>query len=148
MKRILYLCTGNACRSQMAEYWTRALSDPRRVQVESAGTKPIGVHPLTRSVMEEVGISMSDAHSKAMDPDHFDRWDLVITLCGDARESCPLLPPGVTRKHWPLPDPARASGTKEDILRAFREVRETIRVHVVELLREWCLYSLYSNHID
>jgi len=134
-RKILFLCTANSARSQMAEGFARALAGDRW-EVRSAGTAPAGLNPLAVKVMAEVGIDISGHTSKVLDPEVFKAADVVVTLCGDAAESCPLTPPGVRRIHWPLPDPARATGTREEILAAFRAVRDDIRKRVQTLLEE------------
>ena len=139
MKRILFLCSQNACRSQIAEYFARALGDSSRLHVKSAGTDPAGVHPLTRTVMEERGISLADATSKTLDFDQLDQWDMIITLCGDARDRCPVTPPKIEKRHWSIPDPARVQGDEAEKLAAFREVREDIENRIHELLVEFNL---------
>lgn len=133
---ILFLCTGNSCRSQMAEYFTRVYGDSGRIRVESAGTNPAGVHPRTLEIMGELGIDLSAATSKSIQPDSLSQKDLVITLCGDARESCPIVPPTVEKRHWDLPDPARIEGDEAEILQGFRDVRDDISRRVRRLLSE------------
>lgn len=132
-KRVLFLCVNNSCRSQMAEGLARALAGDLW-EVTSAGTAPTQVNPLAVRVMAEVGIDISEQTAKRLDPDMLARADLVITLCGEAEEACPRTPPGVKRWHWPLPDPARAKGTEEEILGVFRQVRDEIRRRLLELL--------------
>ena len=134
-RKILFLCVGNSARSQMAEGFARALAGDRW-EVHSAGTAPAGLNPLAVEAMAEVGIDISGHTSKVVDPEVFKSADVVVTLCGDAAESCPLTPPGVRRIHWPLPDPARAAGTREEILAAFRAVRDDIKKRVQTLLEE------------
>ncbi|MBX6378662.1 MAG: arsenate reductase (thioredoxin) [Clostridia bacterium] len=134
-RRLLFLCTGNACRSQMAEGFARVLGG-HFWEVESAGTDPKGLDPRAVRVMAEVGVDISAQQSKALRPDQLQRADLVITLCGDAEERCPVTPPGVERRHWPLEDPARARGGEEQVLARFRAVRDAIRRHVEALLAE------------
>lgn len=134
-KKVLFLCTGNSCRSQMAEGFARALAGDRW-EVYSAGTNPVGVNPRAVQVMAEVGIDISGQTSKAVDLEILHAADVVVTLCGDARDSCPVTPPGVRRLHWPLEDPAKATGTEEEILHKFRQVRDEIKKRVEELLAE------------
>lgn len=137
--RILFLCTGNSCRSQMAEHITRALASPDRAVIESAGTRPQGVNPLALRVLQEIGIDASDAESTTLDPGKLGQSDLVITLCADARDSCPVLPPEVEARHWPLPDPARAGGSCEERIEVFRRVRDDIRMRARALVEEYAL---------
>ena len=134
-QKILFLCTANSARSQMAEGFARALASDRW-EVHSAGTAPAGLNPMAVKAMAEVGIDISGHTSKALDPEVLKSADMVVTLCGDAAESCPLTPPEVRRMHWPLPDPARATGTGEEIMAAFRSVRDDIKKRVRTLLEE------------
>jgi thioredoxin type arsenate reductase len=131
-KEILFLCTANSCRSQMAEGFARKLAR-QNVRVYSAGTEPKTVHPLAIRVMREVGIDISKQKSKGLEAVPLDKIDLVVTLCGEAAESCPTLPLKAERFHWPLPDPARANGNEEVALKTFREVRDEIRRRVEKL---------------
>ncbi len=126
---IYFLCTGNSCRSQMAEGWARHLSQGR-VRAHSAGVETHGLNPRAVAVMKEAGVDISQHHSKRIDPELLFRSDVVITLCGEAEETCPWTPPTVRRLHWPLSDPARAVGSDEEILDAFRTVRDQIRDRV------------------
>jgi arsenate reductase len=130
--RILFLCTANSCRSQMAEGWTRALH-PDRITACSAGTKPSAVHPLTRQVMQEAGVDISGQQAKSLDQFLSEPFDWVITLCGEANESCPVFPGAVARVHVGFDDPTRASGSPEDVLAEFRRVRDEIRAFVAGL---------------
>ena len=118
----------------MAEYFARALGDSTRLHVKSAGTDPTGVHPFTRTVMEERGISLADATSKTVDFDQLDQWDMIITLCGDARDQCPITPSQIETRHWAIRDPAEVQGDEAERLAAFREVRDDIEDRVHELL--------------
>ena len=124
---ILILCTGNSCRSHLAEGILRnALGESFRV--ESAGSKPAGyVHPLAIKVMNEIGIDISAHHSKHLDAFLDDRVETVITVCGNADQVCPVFPGQVNRHHWGFDDPAHATGSEEEQLAVFRRVREEIR---------------------
>ncbi len=133
--KIVFLCTGNSCRSQMAEGFARHFGK-ERLEVYSAGTAPVGVNPRAIAVMQEVGIDISTQTSKAISKEMLDQADILITLCGDAQESCPLVPGQVQKRHWPLEDPARAEGSEEEIMAKFRTVRDEIAVLVRELLTE------------
>lgn len=128
---ILILCTGNSCRSHLAEGILRnALGESFRV--ESAGSKPAGyVHPLAIKVMNEIGIDISAHHSKHLDAFLDDRVETVITVCGNADQVCPIFPGQVNRHHWGFDDPAHAAGSEEEQLAVFRRVRDEIR-HVFE----------------
>lgn len=130
--RVLFLCTQNACRSQMAEHWARHLFDDR-VVAASAGTHPARPHPIMLAVMEEAGVSVAGARSKHLDELAQSEWDLVVTLCDSAAETCPSLPGSRCTLHRPFPDPARTTGTAAEITDAFRHVRDQIREFVLEL---------------
>lgn len=132
MPQVYFLCTGNACRSQMAEGFAKKLfgSD---WQIASAGIEAHGLNPLAVQVMAEKGIDISQQRSKVIDPDYLMHADLVVTLCGDARDRCPVTPPNVQHLHWPLPDPANATGSEAEVVQAFREVRDKIEAEVRHL---------------
>lgn len=130
---ILFLCTGNSCRSQMAEGFARAYGG-ERVEVYSAGIEPVGLNPRAVAVMAEAGIDISKQTSDPIDLEVLNKADIVVILCGDARDKCPVTPAGGHCEHWPLPDPARAEGSEEQIMAAFRAVRDEIRERVKELI--------------
>jgi arsenate reductase len=134
-KRVLILCTGNSCRSQMAEgLINHFLGDTW--QAFSAGTQPAGyAHPLAIKVMNELGIDLSNAHSKSTDEFRTTPLDLVITVCDDAAENCPVWLGREQAIHIGFPDPAKASGSEEERLAIFRQVRDDIRVRLLEYLR-------------
>ena len=135
-KRVLFLCTGNSCRSQMAEGWLRHLAGDR-YEVLSAGTRPQGMNPLAVRVMAEAGVDISGQASHSVEEYVGQDFDLVVTVCGGARESCPVFTGRVAeRRHWPFDDPAEATGTEEEILSVFRRVRDEIRDRVEAFLRE------------
>jgi arsenate reductase len=125
---VLILCTGNSCRSHMAEGILRAAAGDL-VEVHSAGSKPAGfVHPKAIQVLKEIGIDISGHTSKHMN-DFLDREiTTVITVCGDADAACPMFPGQVNRHHWGFDDPAHAKGTEEEILGEFRRVRDQIKL--------------------
>lgn len=131
---ILFLCTGNSCRSQMAEGWTRHLSDDW-IEVQSAGIEAHGKNPRAIEVMGEVGVDISRQESTRVTEEMLTAADHVVTVCGSADEHCPVLPPGVRKEHWPLADPARAMGDEEEIMKVFRKSRDEIRMRVSELLK-------------
>ncbi len=133
---ILFLCTGNSCRSQMAEGWARHLS-PRDWEIQSAGIEAHGKNPRAIAAMKEAGIDISAQESTRVTDDMLEAADLVVTVCGHADEHCPVLPSGTRKEHWPLPDPARATGTEEEIMAAFRASRDEIRNRVEKLLEQW-----------
>ena len=128
--RVLFLCIHNSSRSQIAEAFARALA-PAGVSVMSAGTEPKGVHPRAAEVMKETGIDVSAQRSKHLNDVPWKECDTVVTLCGEAEESCPTLAGDVRRVHWPLPDPSAVQGSGQ--LAAFREVRDEIRWRVASL---------------
>ncbi|MEX0731466.1 MAG: arsenate reductase (thioredoxin) [Aquisalimonadaceae bacterium] len=132
---VLFLCTGNSCRSQMAEGFARAIGG-ERVRALSAGIEAHGKNPRAIRAMEEVGIDISAQESTRVTDAMLAEADLVVTVCGHADEHCPLLPPGVRRVHWPLPDPAKATGTEDEITAQFRAVRDAIRDRVRHLLED------------
>lgn len=129
--RVLFLCTGNSARSQMAEGFARQLGD-LGVRVYSAGTEPVGLNSLAVVVMREKGVDISEHRSKSLAevPAEF---DYVITLCGEVAEQCPAFPGKVKRIHWPLPDPAKVEGNETQRLAVFRSVRDWIERLVTEL---------------
>lgn len=127
--RVLFLCTHNSARSQMAEGFLRALAGDR-FEAASAGTEATRVHPLAIRAMEEVGINLAGHASKTLDRFLGQPWDYVITVCDSARARCPAFPARTARLHWSLDDPAGASGTDAERLEAFRRVREEIRARL------------------
>jgi arsenate reductase (thioredoxin) len=135
MRRILFLCTGNSCRSQIAEGFGRIMI-PNGNEVYSAGIAPVGIHPLTVQVMKEAGLDLHSQKSKGLSSIPLDKISTVITLCGHAEEHCPTFPANVERHHWPIKDPVRVRGTDEEVLRAFRMAREEIRNCVKEYMEK------------
>ena len=124
---VLILCTGNSCRSHLAEGLLRAAAGDI-LNVQSAGSKPAGyVHPLSIRVMKELGIDISAHRSKHMDEFLQQNVETVITVCGNADQACPIFPGQVNRHHWPFLDPAHAKGTEEEVLNVFRQVRDEIK---------------------
>lgn len=125
---VLILCTGNSCRSHMAEGILRAEAGDL-IDVHSAGSKPAGyVHPKAIQVLAEIGIDLTAHHSKHMNEFLAQRIDTVITVCGNADQVCPMYPGQVSRHHWGFDDPAHATGTEEQVLAEFRRVRDQIRL--------------------
>lgn len=125
--RVLILCSGNSCRSQIAEGLVNTLLGDRW-QASSAGTLPaVAVHPLAVRVMAEVGIDIAAARPKHVSSLIAEEWDLVVTVCDAAKESCPLFPHPVEQLHISFPDPAAAQGSEEERLAVFRAVRDDIR---------------------
>ncbi|MBP8824592.1 MAG: arsenate reductase ArsC [Flavobacteriales bacterium] len=124
--RILILCTGNSCRSQMAEGYLRHFAEGR-AEVVSAGTETHGLNPRAVSVMAEDGIDISAHFSKQVDRVLDKPFDLVITVCDHANEHCPHIPGPTERMHQSFPDPAKATGSEEEVLEAFRRTRDLIK---------------------
>ncbi|MGM0450973.1 MAG: arsenate reductase (thioredoxin) [Pseudomonadota bacterium] len=135
MMKVLFVCTGNSCRSQMAEGFLRQLAGDR-LGVDSAGLEAHGQNPRAIKVMDELGVDIQDQQSTMLTDAHLEWADLVVTVCGDADESCPILPPGTLKRHWALPDPARARGGEEQIMAEFRAVRDDIRQRVEALVTD------------
>ena len=133
MVSILYLCTGNSCRSQIAEGWTRKLGGDR-VEVQSAGIEAHGKNPRAIKVMQEAGIDISGQESTIVSEEMLNLADVVVTVCGHADEQCPVLPAGVKKVHWPLTDPAKATGSESEIMNEFRATRIDIEKRVRGLL--------------
>jgi len=130
--RVLFLCTGNTARSQMAEAWLRHYAG-ERFEVYSAGLEPSLVNPLTIQVMQEVGVDMVAAYSKGLTEFagklHF---GYLITVCSNAEEKCPIFPGMGVRLHWPFDDPAAFTGSEQEKLEEFKRVRDKIRKKVAE----------------
>jgi arsenate reductase len=135
--KVLFLCTGNSARSQMAEAFLRAIGGPR-YEAFSAGIEPKGIHPLTRQVMQEVGISLDGQTSKDvrvyMGHEHF---GYLITVCDHADKNCPTAFVGVSQRlHWSFEDPAACEGSEAEKLAMFRQVRDQIAQRVKEWVRD------------
>jgi arsenate reductase len=130
---ILYLCTGNSCRSQMAEGWTRQLGG-EDFHAESAGIEAHGKNPRAIAVMDEAGVDISGQESTIVTDEMLQRADVLVTVCGHADEQCPVLPSGLRKVHWPLTDPAKATGTEDQIMSAFRDTRDEVKRRVIGLL--------------
>ena len=135
-KRVLILCTGNSCRSQMAEWlWNSAGSG--QWHADSAGSKPAGyVHPLAVVAMSELDEDLSNARSKHLDEFVDQSIDLVVTVCDNAAEACPTIPGAKEVLHWPFEDPADATGTDEEKLVVFRRIRDEIKAKIDGYLTE------------
>lgn len=131
--KILFLCTGNSCRSQMAEGWARHLGGDR-IEASSAGIESHGKNPRAIEVMGEAGIDISSQESTRLTDQMLATTDYIVTVCGHADEHCPVLPGGVRKEHWPLSDPAKATGSAEEIMAIFRASRDDIRNRVEDLL--------------
>ena len=126
---MLFLCTHNSARSQMAEGLLRRLAGDG-YEVHSAGTEATFVRPQAISVMAEIGVDVSGQESKTLERYLGERFEYVITVCDDAGESCPAFPGPAERLHWSLPDPSQAKGTDEERLEVFRSVRERLRTRI------------------
>lgn len=132
--RVLFLCTHNSARSQMAEALLRSRSRGR-VEAESAGTEKTLVRPLALQVLQEIGIDASAQTSKTLDRFIDDHFDYVITVCDAANDACPTFPNAGAREHWSLPDPSHATGSEEQQRAVYREVRDDLEVRIMDLLR-------------
>jgi arsenate reductase (thioredoxin) len=124
-KTLYFLCTGNSCRSQMAEAWGKKYLG-NEWQVLSAGIEAHGLNPKAVKAMSEVGLDISDQTSDIIDTDILNNADFVVTLCGDAADKCPMTPSHVKREHWGFDDPAKAEGTDEEKWATFQRVRDEI----------------------
>ena len=133
--RVMFLCTGNSARSQIAEGHLRHLAGDR-FEVASAGTEPSVVNPLAVEVMREVGIDLSGHRSKPVAEFLGQHFAYLITVCDNAREKCPIFPGAVKRLHWPLADPAAVEGSEELRRQAFRRTREEVATRVKAFLAE------------
>lgn len=132
--RVLFLCTHNSARSQIAEALLRHIGG-ERFEVVSAGTEATRVHPLAIRAMAESGIDISNARSKLLDEFLDRRFDYVVTVCDAANESCPIFPGSPNRIHWSFPDPSAVEGSEEERLQAFRKVRDELTMRI----RNWTL---------
>jgi len=126
MKRVLFLCTGNSCRSQMADGIVNH-DFAGRIEAFSAGTEPHGLNPRAVRIMNEIGIDIGGNSSDHIGEYEGQRFDYIITLCGDADGKCPTFFGGVKRLHMPFDDPPKATGTEEEIMAVYRRVRDEIR---------------------
>jgi len=132
---LLFLCTGNACRSQMAEGWTKHFSNGD-IEVQSAGIEAHGKNTRAIAVMKEAGIDIARQESTKLTNDMLEWADVLVTVCGHADEHCPVVPTGKQKIHWPLDDPAKATGSEEDIMQVFRATRDEIRDRVQALVEQ------------
>ena len=134
MKKILVLCTGNSCRSQIAEAYLRKFAQ-NKAEIFSAGIEAHGLNPNAIITMQEDGIDISKHTSNTIDEYLGMQFDLVITVCDNAKERCPVFPSSAKVFHHNFPDPAKATGTKEEILQQFRVVREMIKKYSAEFIK-------------
>lgn len=133
MVKVMFLCTGNSCRSQMAEGFARERGKGL-IDAYSAGISPAGVNPNAVRAMTEIGIDISGQSSEPIDLELLDRMDMVVTLCGHANEMCPVTPTHIKRLHWPIDDPVGTTGTDEEVMAAFRKARDEIGIRVKSLV--------------
>ena len=134
-KTLYFLCTGNSCRSQMADGWAQKLL-PEDWEVYSAGIETHGVNPNAIKAMAEVGIDISHHTSDLIDVNILNNATLAVTLCGDAADKCPVTPPSVRREHWGFPDPAKATGTEDEKWAVFQQVRDAIGARIEQFVKE------------
>lgn len=132
---IYFLCTGNSCRSQMAEgFGKKFLGD--KYEVKSAGIEAHGLNPKAVTAMDEAGVDISTQESEKIDNDILNNAAFAITLCGDANDKCPMTPSHVTRYHWGFDDPAKAEGTEQEKWEVFRRVRDEIEDRIKKFASE------------
>ena len=136
MKKVLVLCTGNSCRSQIAEAYLRHFAG-EKAEIYSAGVETHGVNPRAISTMKEDGIDISQHTSNNIDEYFNIDFDFVITVCDNAKERCPFFPTKAKKFHQNFPDPAKATGTEEEILAQFREVRQMIKSYSQEFVTNY-----------
>ena len=135
MKKVIFLCTANSCRSQMAEGFAKEFGRGL-IEVHSAGFIATGVHRRAIEAMKEDGIDISDQESKVIDEGMLKHMDIIITLCEHAEGSCPRTPSRIKRIHWPIRDPVGTAGTEKEIMNEFRRARDEIKEKVQELIKE------------
>ena len=137
--KIIFLCTGNSARSQMAEGFARDLKEKtykdNNLLILSAGVSPKPVNPLSIKVMAEKGIDLTNYKSKSLDDIDLTNADYIITLCGDAKDNCPYVGAKTKNLHWDLLDPANAEGSEEEKLNFFRKIRDEIEIRVKDFLK-------------
>jgi arsenate reductase len=136
MKKILVLCTGNSCRSQIAHGYLQAFAGDKAI-VYSAGIETHGVNPRAIAIMKEDGIDISQHTSNHVSEYAAIQPDIVLTVCDHAKESCPVFPGVATQLHYNFPDPAKAVGTEEEIMAQFRLVRDQIKLYCRDLVRQF-----------
>ncbi|MCH7679827.1 arsenate reductase ArsC [candidate division KSB1 bacterium] len=134
-QRLLFLCTGNSCRSQIAEALLTNLAGDR-FEAFSAGTQPTQLNPRAIQTMNELGIDISNHKSQSVEIFLDQKFDYVITVCDAARETCPVFPNSKESLHWSLEDPAEATGSEEEIMKVFRRVRDQIRKRLQEFMTD------------
>lgn len=135
MKKIMFLCTANSCRSQMAEGFAKEFGKGL-IEVHSAGLMAAGVHNRAIAVMKEIGLDISNQKSKVIEEGLLKQMDIIVTLCGYAEELCPYTPPEIKRIHWPIKDPVGTIGAEQEIMNEFRHARDEIKEKVQELIKQ------------
>lgn len=133
--KVLVLCTGNSCRSQIAEGYLRFFANDR-AEIYSAGVETHGVNPRAIATMKEDGVDISNHTSNHIDEYHNIDFDFVITVCDNAKERCPFFPTKTKKFHYNFPDPAKATGTEEEVMTQFRQVREQIKAYCKQFVSE------------
>ena len=146
MKRVLVLCTGNSCRSQMAEGWLKYYSGDQ-AEIYSAGIESHGLNPFAVKVMMDAVIDISANKSKTVDELPVKEFDYIITVCDHAKENCPWFPGDAIRIHKSFPDPAKAEGSEEEILKKFAEVRDSIEDFCFDFVNENIRKLIPDNYI-
>ena len=131
--RVLFLCTGNSCRSQMAEGYANYLGEDL-LEAKSAGIEAHGKNPRAIAIMQEDGVDISSQESTVVSDEMVNWADLIVTVCGHADEQCPTIPASAQKKHWPLPDPAMATGNEEEIMSKFRAVRDEVKHRIKSMV--------------
>ena len=137
MKKVYFLCTGNSCRSQIAEGYGHKYLEAVGFEVRSAGIETHGLNPKAVDTMCDDGIDITGQTSDLIDIDYFNNADILITLCGDAKDNCPVIPATATHIHWGLEDPAKFVGTDEEVKQAFANTRDDIKARVKALANEY-----------
>lgn len=138
MKKVLILCTGNSCRSQMADGWLKHFTSPDKVEVYSAGTHPEKVNPYAVKVMQRYGIDISENKSNNLEEYKDIEFDFVITVCDSAKESCPVF--ACTNViHKSFPDPAKVKGTDEELIEIYSDVRDNLKIFLKQFLEEYII---------
>jgi arsenate reductase len=136
LKKVMFLCTANSCRSQMAEGFAKEYGRGL-IEIYSAGLMAAGVHKRAAAVMKEIGIDISRQESKTIDETLLRQMDVVVTLCNYAESLCPSTPSGIRRIHWPIKDPVGTIGTEEQIMNEFRRARDEIKEKVQKIIKDF-----------
>ncbi len=134
LKKVMFLCTANSCRSQMAEGLAKEYGKDL-IDIYSAGLMAAGVHKRAAAVMKEIGIDISKQESKTIDENLLKQMDIIVTLCSYAETLCPSTPAGIKRIHWPIKDPVGTMGNEEQIMNEFRRARDEIKENIRELIK-------------